>query len=126
MVAYIDFETTAPTDNSLDPENKKVYAVLYVIIFAFHPKLKFNRVIIERSFRHSMVELRSLNYLTREQLTCKDDRTLLRLRDCTMNVAAKNDLMSISEMFSTELNFVADYLPRWFNKKIKSNNLELN
>ena len=28
LTAYIDFETTAPTDNCLDPENKKMAAVL--------------------------------------------------------------------------------------------------
>ena len=28
LTAYIDFETTAPTDNCLDPENKKMTAVL--------------------------------------------------------------------------------------------------
>ena len=35
LAAYIDFETTAPTDDCLDPENKKMTAVFYVIIFAF-------------------------------------------------------------------------------------------
>ena len=47
LVAYIDFETTASTDDSLDPESKKMYAVSYVIILAFHPKLKLCRVIVE-------------------------------------------------------------------------------
>ena len=35
LTAYIDFETTAPTNDCLDPENKKMTAVSYVIIFAF-------------------------------------------------------------------------------------------
>ena len=86
LVAYIDFETTAPTDDSLDPQSKKMYAAPYVIIFAFHPKLKLCRVIIERSFRYSEKELTSLNYLTREQLSFKDNKTLLQLKDCTLNV----------------------------------------
>ena len=47
MTAYIDFETTAPTDDCLDPENRKMFAVSYVIIFAFHPDLQLDRVIIE-------------------------------------------------------------------------------
>ena len=37
LVAYIDFETTAPTDECLKPENRKMFAVSYVIVFAFHP-----------------------------------------------------------------------------------------
>ena len=30
LVAYIDFETTAHSNDFLDAENKKMYAVLYV------------------------------------------------------------------------------------------------
>ena len=37
LVAYIDFETIALTDKCFDPENRKIFAVHYVIIFAFHP-----------------------------------------------------------------------------------------
>ena len=48
LVAYIDFETTPPPDKCLDPENRKMLTVSYVIIFAFHPDLDI--VIIERSF----------------------------------------------------------------------------
>ena len=64
LTAYIDFETTAPTDDCLDPENKKMTTVPYVIIFAFHPHLPIDRVIIEHSFGHSNLQLYSLNYLT--------------------------------------------------------------
>ena len=58
LVTYIDFETTVPTDECLDPENRKMFAVSYVISFAFHPELDIDRVIIERK------RLTSLNYLT--------------------------------------------------------------
>lgn len=53
LAAYIDFETRAPTDECLDPENRKMFAVYYVIIFAFHSELDIDRVIMERSFDHS-------------------------------------------------------------------------
>ena len=86
LVAYIDFETTAQTDECLDSENRKTFAVSYVIIFAFHPELDSNRVIIERSFGHSCERLTSLSYLTREQLKFKDNKTLLQLRDCALAV----------------------------------------
>ena len=86
-------------------------------MFAFHPKLKFNMVIIEIRFGHSIVKLTILNFLTREQLMFKDDKTLLQVRDCASNVAAKNNSMAISEMFSMELKFVAGCLLGWFSKK---------
>ena len=50
---------------------------------------------------------------------------LLQLRDCLLAVAVKNSKIAISEIFTTELKFAADYLLKWFNKKFKSNNLEL-
>ena len=125
LVAYIDFEITAPTDDCLDPENRKMFAVSYVIISAFHPDLDIDRVIIERSSGHPREKLTSLIYLTREQLTFKDNNMLLQLRDCTLAVADKKNRIAISEMFTTELKFAADCLLKWFNKKFKSNNLQL-
>ena len=67
VVAYIDFETTAPTDSCFDPEQKKMFVVSYVIILAFHPKLKMDRVIIQRSFGHSLEQLATIDYLTNVQ-----------------------------------------------------------
>ena len=102
-----------------------MFAVSYVIIFAFHPKLTLGRVIIERSFGHSERELTNLNYLICEQLSFKDNNILLQLKNRALNVLAKNRTYTISEMFSTELKFAADCLLAWFNKKFKNNNLEL-
>ena len=39
FTAYIEFETTAPISSCLDPEDRKIFAISYVIIFAFHPQL---------------------------------------------------------------------------------------
>ena len=86
LVAYIEFETTAPTDECLDPENRKMFAVSYVKIFAFHPDLDINHVIIERSFGHFCKKLTSLNYLTCEQLDFKDNKTKI-IRDCALAIA---------------------------------------
>ena len=125
LVAYISFETTAPTDECLDPKNRKMFAVSYVIIFAFHPDLDIDHVIIERSFGHSREKLTSLNYLICEQLDFKGNKTLLQLRDCALVVAAKSSKIAISEMFTTGLKFATHCLLKWLNKKSKSNNLEV-
>ena len=58
---YFDFET-APTDNSLDPEQKKMFAVSCVMIVSFHPSLKLDRIIIYRSFAHPIEQLKTLNF----------------------------------------------------------------
>ena len=48
LVDYMDFETTAPTDNCFNPEQKKMFVVSYVIV---------DRVIIERNFEHSLKKI---------------------------------------------------------------------
>ena len=99
-----------PTDESLDPENKKIYAFSYVITFTYHPELNIDTIIIDRSFGHSTNKLTSLNNLTSEQLIFENHKTHLQLRDCAINVVAKNNPLAISEMFSTELKFASDCL----------------
>ena len=58
LVAYIDFETTVNTDTCFDPKNRNLYAVSYIIVFAFHPDLmQINSVIFKRSFGQSLQKL---------------------------------------------------------------------
>ena len=125
FTAYIDFETTVPTDDCLDPEKNKMIAVSYVIIFAFQPDLNLNRIIIERSFGHSQARLLSLNYLSSEQLKYADVTQIKQLRDCALSVAAARNNLSVSEMFSTEIKFASECLLNWFNAKFKKENLQL-
>ena len=125
LTAYIDFETTAPTDDCLDSENKKMTAVSYVIIFAFHPHLTIDGVIIECCFGHSNLQLCSLDYLTNKQLKFKDINLLKKLRDCALSVTSKRNKLAISEMFCTELKIASDCLMKWFNSKFKIGNMQL-
>ena len=124
LTAYIDFETTAPTDDYLDPECNKMNVVSYVIILAFHPKLNLPRLIIERSFAHSLDPLCQIDYLTSEQLQYKDMITLKQLKDCAFEVDKKNNPVAVSEMFNTEIRFATNCLLAWFYDKYKK--LELN
>ena len=43
-----------------------MFVVSYVMIIAFQPALKLERIIVYRSFAHSLEQLTSLDYLTRE------------------------------------------------------------
>ena len=84
LVVYIDFETTAPTDSCLNSEDKEMFVASYMIIFAFHPELKLDRIIIEWSYRHSSIKLLNIDYLTEEQIKFINPKTFLPLRDsCT-------------------------------------------
>ena len=123
LTTYIDFETTAPTDCCLDPESNKMNVVSYVIILAFHPKLQLPRIIIERSFGHSLEKLCQIDYLTSEQLKYGDVITVKQLRDCALAVHKKTNVVAMSEMFCTEIKFATNCVLKWYHAKYK--NLEL-
>ena len=123
LTTYIDFETTAPTDCCLDPESNKMNVVSYVIILAFHPKLQLPRIIIERSFGHSLEKLCQIDYLTSEQLKYGDTITVKQLRDCALTVHKKTNVLAVSEMFYTEIKFATNCVLKWYHDKYK--NLEL-
>ena len=128
LVVYIDFETTAPTDTSLDPENRNLCAVSYVIIFAFHPDVKIKCVIIKRSFGRSLQQLNGLSCLMRKQHTFITREQIQQLKDFEFSAYVKTKKINktaISETFGCELKVTTNCLLKCFNVKFKSNNLEL-
>ena len=66
LAAYLDFETTAPTDNSFNPRKKRIFVVSYVIVFAFHPTQNFDRTVVQGSFGYSYKILTTIDYLTND------------------------------------------------------------
>ena len=123
---YFDFETTAPTSNIFDPEEKKMFVVSDVLIVALHPELNLNRIIIQRSYLHSLEELTTTNYLNDDQMKFIDLQILNQLKDVTINVSKRRCKNTMDQMFCIESAFVKKDLLAWFNKKIKSQNLEIN
>ena len=121
---YADFETTAPTDDYLNPENKQMFAVSYSLIFAWHPKLSLPRQTVVRGYNHSLDELSDMTYLTSEQLAMRNQRTLHQLRDVIIDVHLRKRKNLIVEMFNIELKFARDILMCWFNNKLKKLNLD--
>ena len=56
---------------------------------AFHPALKLDRIIIQRSFAHSIEQLTSLDYFTREIITYIDQSLIKMLKDMAFDVAKR-------------------------------------
>ena len=50
-----------------------MFVVSYVMIVAFHPELKLNCIMIQRSYAHSIEQLTSLNYFTQEKIKFLDN-----------------------------------------------------
>ena len=126
FVMYFDLETTAPTDNIFDPEQKKMFVVSYVLIVAFHQALNFNRIIIQRSYSHSLEELTTINYLSDDQMKFIYLQILNQLKDIAIDVSKRRCKNTMGQMFCVETTFVKKALLQWLNKKIKSQNLEIN
>ena len=125
VVVYINFETTAPTNSCFDPEEKKMFVVSYVIILAFHPTLKMDRVIIRSSFRHSLQQLTTIDYLKNDQMSFVNIKLIKQLKDSVLEVSRKKYKNAIAQMLSIELCLGKKAILAWFNKKIKSQHLEI-
>ena len=72
------------------------------MIVAFHPELKLDRIVIQRSFVHSIEQLTRLDYFTREQITFIDHSFIKMLKDMAFEVAKRRCKNSIGQMFSIE------------------------
>ena len=96
-----------------------MFVASYVMIVAFHPELKLDRIIIQRSFAHSIEQLTSLDYFTQEQITFIDHSLIEMLKDMAFEVVKRKYKNSIGQIFSIESALVKKTLLRWFNQKFK-------
>ena len=116
---YFDLETTVPTDNCLDPEEKKMFVISYVTILGFYPLLNLDRIIIYRSFGHLLEQLSNLDYLSRVQIAFIDPYLIHMLKDAACQVSKRNCKNSLGQMFSIESAMIKKTLLKWFNLKFK-------
>ena len=106
FVIYFDFTTTAPTDNCLDPEQKKIFVVSYVMIVAFHPELELDRIVIQRSYAHLIEQLTSLNYFTQEQTNFLDHTLIKMLKDMASYVSKRKCKNSMGQIFVLKVHWL--------------------
>ena len=102
FVLYFDFETTAPTDNIFDPEQKEMFVVSYVLTVAFYQTLNLNIIIIQRSYSHSLQELTIIKYLNDDQMKFIDLQTLNQLKDIAMDVSKRKCKNTMGQIFCVE------------------------
>ena len=97
-----------------------------MIIFACHPRLQIDKIIFERGFGQSFEKLADISYLSANMLHYFDPVTAEQLKDCAIRVSLEKEKYTISELCSTKLKFASEFLIKWFNKKYKSQFLQLN
>ena len=96
-----------------------MFVVSYVMIVAFHPELQLNRIVIQRSYVHSLEQLTSLNYFTQEQINFLDNTLIKMLNDIAFDVAKIRCKNTMGQMFCIETALVKKTLLNWFNKKYR-------
>ena len=103
-----------------------MFVVSYVVIVAFHPHLKLDKIIVNRSFGHDLEQLASINYFSREQISFAEQYLLNMMREYAKLVAKRNCKNSLGEMFSVEIALIKKTLLKWFNIKYQRNFLVVN
>ena len=58
-----------------------MFVVSYVLIVAFHPVLNLDRIILQRSYSHSLEELITIKYLNDDQMKFINLQILDQLKD---------------------------------------------
>ena len=96
FVVYFDFETTTGSDIFL---NKKMYVISYCMIFAFHPKLKIDRISIYRRFQQNQNEIFDLSHLNEKMLQYIDPVTLNQLKDADIKELEKIKICTQQNIF---------------------------
>ena len=125
---YYHFETTTGSVVFFDA---KMYVISYCIVIAFHPDLKFPRLIIYRSYEQSTKKSTSLSHFeATEHNFFKNKKncnmtTLKQLQDAAFSVENREKNTLLAEMFSIELKFAVDCLKFWFNRNHKVLELQL-
>ena len=114
---YFDFETTAPTDNFFDPEQKKMFVMSYVFIAAFHPHLNLRKIIVQRRYAHSLEQLTTIHYLTNDQMSVIDITLVKQLNDIAQEISRRKYENALGGMFTIETALIKKTLLEWFNKK---------
>ena len=117
FVTYFDFETTTGSGKGNYLDSEEMYPISYCLIFAFHPKLDIERIVVVRSFQHTLEELSDISYLKPEMIDEVDQVTTNQLKVCVSKVFNKKEKFLFSKMFSYELKFASYCIKKWFAKK---------
>ena len=105
--------------------DRKMYVISYCLIFAFHPKLDIDRIVIYRSFQQTQDQLFDLSHLKPKMLQFLDNVALNQLKDAGLKVYLKKSCFALSEMCSVELKFTIDLLVKWLYSIYKMGFLEI-
>ena len=83
-----------------------MFVVSYVLIVAFHPALNLDRIIIQRSYSHSLEELTAIKYLNDDQMKFIDLQILDQLKDTAIDLSKRKCKNTMRQLFCVESAFI--------------------
>ena len=78
----------------------------YVLIVAFHLHLNLRKIIVQRSYGHSLEELTTIYYLTNDQVSFIDVTLVKQLNDIAQEVIQRKCKNALRQMFTTEIALI--------------------
>ena len=96
-----------------------MFVVFYALIVCFYPKLNIPKIILERSYVHSINEVASIDYLTIDQINFADQKLVSQLRDAAFEVNTRQCKNALAKRFSIETAFVKKKKKQYWNGLIK-------
>ena len=83
-----------------------MFVASHVLIVAFHPALNIKRIIIQRSYAHSLEQLTNLNYFSEDQMKFIDFEIIKQLKDIAIDVSKRKCKNTMRQMFCIECALV--------------------
>ena len=83
-----------------------MFVLSFVLIVAFHPALNLDRIIIQRSYSHSLEELTTIKYLNDDQMKFIDLQMLDQLKDTAIDLSKRKCKNTMGQMFCVESAFI--------------------
>ena len=94
MAMYSDFETTAPTSNCFNPEQKKYLLCLMFWLLLFTRTWTLE-ITVSRSYGHSLEQLTTIDYLANDQM-------VQQLNDIAQEVCRRKCKNALDQKFTIE------------------------
>ena len=79
-----------------------MFVVSCVLTVAFYQALNLNRIIIQRSYSHSLEELTTIKYLNDDQMKFIDLQTLNQLKDIAIDISKRKCKNTMGQIFCVE------------------------
>ena len=100
MTMYFDFQTT---------------------VVAFHSHLNLRKIIVQRSYGHSLEQLTPIDYLTDDQMSLIDITLVKQLNDIAQEVSWRKCKNDLGQMFTIETALIKKHCYSGLIKKLNHN-----